>query len=83
MVLAPEVAVGLSDYYPSLPSTEDLTGLENSLPMHRTSLPGKLVLVIGRRPQFLVTQIFHGAVSMSLWYGSWLCPQLVSQETAK
>lgn len=55
VVLAPEIALELLGYWPSLPSSEDLTGLENSLPVYLTYRPGKSVLVIGRRPQFPAT----------------------------
>lgn len=55
MGLAPEIAIELLSYWPNVASSEDLTGLETSLPVHLTYQPGKSVPVIGRRPQFPAT----------------------------
>lgn len=53
VVLATNIVIGLLGSWPSLPSSEDLTGLENLLLIYLSY--GKLVLVISRRPQFLAT----------------------------
>lgn len=55
MVLAPEIEIELLSYWPNLPSSEDLTELETSLPVCLTYQPGKSVLVVDRRPQFPAT----------------------------